>query len=180
MVTYLSLFIPLIIECYTSLHNNDIDRLLEALPVLATNLITMIKLANLNFNQEKFRKLYDLVISEWESLKFKDEAKTLDEVTRKGGNIAFLYRTTLLGFLALFAIIPLMPLFLDIVLPLNETRLKHQVYKLNYLVDGEKYFYPIYFHSVWSSILAVTVIVTVDSMYMLVTYHACGLFTVCG
>ncbi|XP_076632319.1 uncharacterized protein LOC143347208 [Colletes latitarsis] len=167
-------------ECFTSLRNNDIDRVLESLPVIATDFITMIKLANLNFNRKKFRKLYGLVISEWESLKFKDEVKTLDGVTRKGCKIAFLYRTTLLGFLALFAIIPLMPLFLDIVLPLNETRLKQQVFKLNYLVDNDKYFYPIYFHSVWTSFLAVTAIVTIDSMYMLITHHSCGLFAMCG
>ncbi|XP_076632330.1 putative odorant receptor 71a [Colletes latitarsis] len=119
--TYISLLIPLLIECYTSLHNNDIDRLLEALPVLATDFITMMKLSNLNFNRKKFIMLYDLVISEWESLKFKNNVKTLDEVTRKGSNIAFLYR-----------------------------------------------------------ILVVTAIVTIDSMYMLVTYHACGLFSICG
>ncbi|XP_076632318.1 odorant receptor 4-like [Colletes latitarsis] len=167
-------------EFITSLRNNDIDRVLESLPVIATDFITMIKLANLNFNRKKFRKLYGLVISEWESLKFKDEVKTLDGVTRKGCKIAFLYRNTLLGFVSIFAILPLMPLFLDIVLPLNETRLKQQVFKLNYLVDNDKYFYPIYFHSVWTSFLAVTAIVTIDSMYMLITHHACGLFAMCG
>ncbi|XP_076623767.1 uncharacterized protein LOC143343123 [Colletes latitarsis] len=64
---------------------------------------------------------------------------------------------TLLGSLILFALLPLIPLFLDIVLPLNETRLKQQVFKLNYLVDDDKYFYPIYFHSIWTSTTIVTV-----------------------
>ncbi|XP_076632317.1 putative odorant receptor 71a [Colletes latitarsis] len=73
-----------------------------------------------------------------------------------------------------------MPLFLDIVLPLNETRLKQQLFKLNYLVDNDKYFYHIYFHSIWTSALGVAVIVTADSMYMLITHHACGLFAMCG
>ncbi|XP_043256428.1 putative odorant receptor 71a [Colletes gigas] len=127
-----------------------------------------------------FRMLYNLVINEWESLKLKDDAKILDEITRNGTYIAFLYRTTLLGFLVLFAFLPLMPLVLDIIIPLNETRPKQQVFKLNYLVDGDEYFYPIYFHSVLSSVLAVTVIVTIDSMYMIITHHACGLFAMCG
>ncbi|XP_076632329.1 odorant receptor Or2-like [Colletes latitarsis] len=175
-----SLLIPVIIEFVTSLRNNDIDRVLEAIPVIVTTLVTIIKLSNLYINRNKFRKLYDLVISEWESLKFQDEVKTLDEITRKGTNIAFLYRTTLLGSLVLFAFLPLMPSFLDIILPLNETRLKQQLFKLNYLVDGDKYFYHIYFHSIWCSATIVITIVTADSVYMLITHHACGLFALCG
>ncbi|XP_043261143.1 putative odorant receptor 71a [Colletes gigas] len=180
LTSLVSLLIPTIIGFVTSFCEHDTDKVLDAIPIMVTNLVTMIKLINFNINRKKFRKLYDFVISEWESLKFKNEVQILDEITKTGSNIAFLYRTALLGSLVLFAFLPLIPLFLDIVLPLNETRLKQQVFKLNYLVDDDKYFYPIYFHSIWTSTTIVVTIVTVDSMYMLVTHHACGLFAICG
>ncbi|XP_076169247.1 odorant receptor 47a-like [Ptiloglossa arizonensis] len=180
IISIISLLIPILIEFYTTLCDRNTDGVLEVVPVMVTNLITTIKIVNLNINREQFRKLYDLVIEEWETLKLTDKIRTLDAITEQGSKVAQMYRTALLTSLVLFTMLPLLPTFLDIVLPLNETRLRPQLFKLNYLVDGDEYFYPIYLHSVWSSIVCVVTIVTVDSMNMLITHHACGLFAICG
>ncbi|XP_076623793.1 uncharacterized protein LOC143343134 [Colletes latitarsis] len=179
LTSLVSLLIPTIIGFVTSFCEHDTDREKSIYSHYSTKKF-YVKTNITEINVLQFRKLYDFVINEWESLKLKNEVQILDEITKTGSNIAFLYRTALLGSLILFALLPLIPFFLDIILPLNETRLKQQVFKLNYLVDGDKYFYPIYFHSIWTSTTIVVTIVTVDSMYMLVTHHACGLFVICG
>ncbi|XP_076168801.1 odorant receptor Or2-like [Ptiloglossa arizonensis] len=180
LVSLGSLLLVTVSQIIVKIRERNTDGVLECIPILITNLVTMIKIVNLNINRELFKKLYDLVIEEWITLVVNDDVRTLNKVTKQGSKIAYLYRSCLLTSLLFFALLPLMSPFLDIVLPLNETRLRQQIFKLNYLVDGDEYFYYIYFHLVWSSTVIVVIIVSVDSSYMLITHHVCGLFAVCG
>ncbi|XP_076169239.1 uncharacterized protein LOC143147668 isoform X2 [Ptiloglossa arizonensis] len=178
--TTVSLLIPMLIQFTTSLNDKNMDAVLEIVPVIFTNLVTILKISNIDINRKQFKELYNLMSQEWKSLKIKEEIRILDTVTERGSKVAYYYRTALLTSLVFFTLLPLVSPFLDIVLPLNETRLREQVFRLNYLVDGDEYFYPIYFHSIWSSIVSVITIVSVDSVYMVITHHACGLFAICG
>ena len=88
---------------------------------------------------------------------------------------------TLLSAVGLFVSVPLYNPLLDILVPLNETRPKQNVFSVNYVIlDDQKYFYISYVHLALSSMLIVVSIVTVDSLYITIIYHACGLLAVCG
>ncbi|XP_053981953.1 odorant receptor 67a-like isoform X2 [Hylaeus volcanicus] len=180
LISLISLLVPSFITITTSFRDKDMDAGLECVPILVTILVSVIKIVNLNANREQFRTIYELVVEEWRSLRQTDKIHVLDDISGQGSKVAQLYRSTLITFLVFFALLPMMPLFLDVILPLNETRLRQQVFRLEYLVNGDKYFYPIYFHSVWTSVTIVIIITTVDSFYMVLSHHACGLFAICG
>ncbi|XP_076388989.1 uncharacterized protein LOC105662764 [Megachile rotundata] len=75
---------------------------------------------------------------------------------------------------------PLCPIFLDFILPLNETRAREPLFKLNYMVDMRDHFFIEYFHSAFSSIVVVLITATFDSLYMVIIHYGCGLFALCG
>lgn len=104
-------------QIIVKIRERNTDGVLECIPILITNLVTMIKIVNLNINRElvlicsilgrnltietkiternllQFKKLYDLVIEEWITLVVNDDVRTLNKVTKQGSKIAYLYRS---------------------------------------------------------------------------------------
>lgn len=88
---------------------------------------------------------------------------------------------SLLTALILFLLVPLVSPILDVVLPLNETRPRQQLLKINYIIfDDANYFFYVYMQLAWGSIMVVVTIISVDSLYILIIHHNSGLFAVCG
>lgn len=91
------------------------------------------------------------------------------------------FSDTLLVAMVIFFSVPLIFPILDIVYPLNETRPRQQLYKVNYLIfNHEDYYFYVYFQLVWSSFVCVIIIIIFDWLYILIIHHNSGMFTVCG
>lgn len=58
----------------------------------------------------------------------------------------------------------------------NETRLRRLPIKAEYLIDQQKYFYPILLHLFLVAIFGITTVIATEALYMVYTQHACGLF----
>ncbi|XP_076670791.1 uncharacterized protein LOC143370060 [Andrena cerasifolii] len=127
-----------------------------------------------------FRKVFITVESDWQIQVVSKELDILEEITGKGSTIAYRYREILLTFFISFVLIPLFNPMLDIVIPLNETRAREEIFSLYYFVDNDEHFYAIYLHSIWCAIIAILIIVGVDSLNMIITHHASALFAICG
>ncbi|XP_076763118.1 uncharacterized protein LOC143430624 isoform X2 [Xylocopa sonorina] len=176
----ISLLIPSISQFCMSILEKNLDAAMESVPVVVTLVVCMIKLLNHKINKDKFDTLFDLMKEEWDLLNHKYQVHILHTTTKQGNMLAEAYRTTLLSFLVIFLLLPLFPLFFDVILPLNETRQRYQMFRLKYFVNEDQYFFSIYFHSIWCSFVVVIIIVSIDSLYMLIVHHACGLFALCG
>nr|XP_012138745.1 PREDICTED: uncharacterized protein LOC100875437 [Megachile rotundata] len=177
----LGVIVPTSIEVYVSLLEKDMDAVIECMPHLIAAITTIVKILNGHLNKENFRRLYQLMIEEWELLEMNNEVDVLDKITEQGSKIAQLYRSTLLGALGIFLMIPLIAPLLDVVLPLNETRPRQQLFKVNYVVFDERdYFFPVYFQLAIGAFIIVTGIITIDSLYMVIIHYNSGMFAVCG
>jgi len=77
-----------------------------------------------------------------------------------------------------FIIIPLEPVFLDIILPLNESRPRIFAVKLEFRVDKNEYFLPLFCYITLITVVGMSIMVSVDAMHITCTAHACGLFAV--
>ncbi|CAL7937413.1 unnamed protein product [Xylocopa violacea] len=178
LFSLISLLIPAISQFYSSILKKNMDATMESVPIMVTIIVCKIKLLNHKINKDKFDTLFDLIKEEWENRKY--ETYILNKVTKQGNMLARAYRTTLLSFMVVFLLLPLFPLFMDVVLPLNETRQRQQMFRLKYFTNEDQYFFSIYLHSAWCSFVIVVIVVSIDSLYMLVVYHACSLFAMCG
>ncbi|XP_043479750.1 uncharacterized protein LOC122509619 [Leptopilina heterotoma] len=78
--------------------------------------------------------------------------------------------------------LPLIPFFLDIVRPLNESRPRSLIMLAEYYVDSNNdYNYiAITIHQVLVSLILATVIVTIDGIFIVFIYHASGQFKILG
>lgn len=80
--------------------------------------------------------------------------------------------------MTIFMLIPITPIFLDIVWPLNETRPRHQAVIVDWRIDHDKYFCPIYCYNLGITVMGIFIIVTIDTMQVSCTAHACSLFAI--
>ncbi|XP_031771350.1 uncharacterized protein LOC100872285 isoform X5 [Apis florea] len=164
--------------------------MLECLPPLGVCVVAMFKLQNIYNNSENFKKLFTFVAKQWHQLKLNNEIRVLEEIVMQGNKMAQIYRSTisflkskytLLVAMVIFFSVPLIFPILDIVYPLNETRPRQQLYKVNYLIfNHEDYYFYVYFQLVWSSFVCVIIIIIFDWLYILIIHHNSGMFTVCG
>lgn len=118
---------------------------------------------------------------QWYQLKLNNEIRILEEIIMQGNKMAQIYKNTLLLSMTIFFFVPLIFPILDIVYPLNETRPRQQLYRVNYFIfNHEDYFFYVYFQLVWSSFVCVIVIIIFDWLYILIIHHNSGMFAVCG
>ena len=88
---------------------------------------------------------------------------------------------TLVSFMTLFLLVPLISPTLDIIHPLNETRSRQQLLKVNYIFfNHDNYFFYVYLELFWAAMISVLNIIAADWLYMLIIHHNSGLFAVCG
>ncbi|KAG6801501.1 hypothetical protein HZU73_03076 [Apis mellifera caucasica] len=180
-ISIISVTLPLMFAIYTSLHAKNIDAMFECLPSLGVCIVAMFKLQNIYNNSENFKKLFTFVAKQWYQLKLNNEIRILEEIIMQGNKMAQIYKNTLLLSMTIFFFVPLIFPILDIVYPLNETRPRQQLYRVNYFIfNHEDYFFYVYFQLVWSSFVCVIVIIIFDWLYILIIHHNSGMFAVCG
>lgn len=75
-----------------------------------------------------------------------------------------------------FITIPLIPVFLDVVLPLNESRPRFLAIEVEFRINKDEYFLPLFCYTTAISIVGLSIIVGVDTMHIMCTAHACSLF----
>lgn len=78
----------------------------------------------------------------------------------------------------LFVLLPLSPMMLDVLLPLNVSRPKQYILNGEFLVDREAYYAQIYAYDFLASLAIGFIIVVCDSMYAVCVEHCLGLFAI--
>ncbi|XP_068966132.1 odorant receptor Or2-like isoform X2 [Bombus flavifrons] len=163
------------------MYNKDMDGVIECLPHFIASSISAVKILNIHFNRRSFDKLFQLVAKQWQELKLNDELHILEETVMQGNRMAQFYHNTLVSFMGLFLLVPLIFPILDIVHPINGTRTRQQLLRVNYIFfNGSDYFFYIYVQLFCAAAVVVFTIISADWLYMLIIHHASGLFAVCG
>ncbi|XP_043462082.1 putative odorant receptor 85d [Leptopilina heterotoma] len=91
------------------------------------------------------------------------------------------YTICLIGTLVTYLLMSVVPQFLDIVLPLNETRTKKLPYQMYYFADySDDYFNWVMLHISFNAILEMCILIGSESILAVFTEHACALFQIIG
>lgn len=80
--------------------------------------------------------------------------------------------------LLLLIIMPLTPIFLDMIMPLNESRTRTFAVEVEFRVNKDDYFLPIFCYTTIIIIVGIFITLGIDTMHITCTAHACSLFAV--
>lgn len=127
------------------------------------------------------KKLLLMIEEDWQKFQHFHEIKILHKYATIGKTTSFIYASTLYGTMTPFLFMPLVPVVYNIFTPTNGSMPKQLMFEqVQYIIDTEKYYYPLLLHGSCSSIILLSIVVGIDTMYMFYIQHACATFSIVG
>ncbi|XP_025073067.1 uncharacterized protein LOC112552302, partial [Pogonomyrmex barbatus] len=146
---------------------------------------------------DDLKQLLEQIKDDWNSLKDKLEISIIEEyaydmrlfvvaITSKNINYYNIFCQVLSVIILVFTCFALffciifesLPLILDVVLPLNESRQFHSVTITEYFVNEEKYIYYIVLHELLTGIIGTILLIGILLLIVMYMMHACALFKI--
>jgi len=78
--------------------------------------------------------------------------------------------------MSILTLVPLTPIMLDTVMPLNESRPRFFAIEVEFKVNKNDYFLPIFCYTTIVIVTGINIVMGVDAMHVACTAHACSLF----
>ncbi|XP_025152833.1 odorant receptor 13a-like isoform X2 [Harpegnathos saltator] len=150
---------------------DTIQCVFQTLPLNMMTVMVLVKIFTYHFNKQKIKGLLEHLHSDWNVLHCEEEFV----IMKKYAETASVYSLTLI-----FGCTVLVPRFMDIVSPLNESRPIILPCPANYFVDEEEYFYYIFVHMIIGGLICITGVLAHDCNFFTFTEHVCGLFEIVG
>ncbi|KYM84291.1 hypothetical protein ALC53_05384 [Atta colombica] len=148
---------------------------------MVVTLAFLIKFLNQIWNRDKFHHLYEIMENHWNIFTNDLEVRILKSYSHISQKFTVSYSILMYTMMSMFIMIPsLGPMFLDVVLPLNKSRLRNIAIYSEYGIDQDKYFVPIFLYTSIMITVGITIMVAVDTMHIACTSHACSLFQLIG
>ncbi|KAI4495972.1 hypothetical protein M0802_008187 [Mischocyttarus mexicanus] len=174
----MSFNITQILQLYTSKGNFDI--IIEVVPTMATMINMAIKYHTYYIGMFNIRRLLDKMMLDWKTWNSKEEVEIMKKYAKEGRLYTLAYTLYIYISTVLFLSISFLPLLLDVVLPLNESRPLQPIVLGEYFIDQQKHFYFIFSHMAFTILLAMTIIIATDTQFFVFTCHVCGVFSIVG
>ncbi|XP_070155027.1 uncharacterized protein [Polyergus mexicanus] len=157
-------------------HWDDVQMIFEGCYQIAISASFLVRMVNEFFNHDKFRQLYEAIDEHWNIFTSDTEVQVLKDYSMLSRKFTKYYSMLMYVMMSGFVVVPLTPMFLDIVLPLNESRPRFLAIEVEFRVDKDEYFLPIFCYTTAIIIVGMSIIVGVDAMHITCTTHACSLF----
>ncbi|XP_025152834.1 uncharacterized protein LOC109504380 isoform X1 [Harpegnathos saltator] len=159
---------------------DTIQCIFKTLPMNIMTVIVLVKLLTYHFNRQKIKDLLEHLHSDWNALCYEEEFVIMRKYAETGRSYSFYYATSIYSITFIFGCVVLVPRFMDVVSPLNESRPIMMPCPVNYFVDEEEYFYYIFVHLIIGAFVCITGLLAHDCNFFTFTEHVCGLFEIVG
>ncbi|KAL2743031.1 odorant receptor 13a-like [Vespula maculifrons] len=163
--------------CATIASFNEINVVLNDMSPLIADSVATIQLINTAMKTEKMRELLNRVQIDYTLFTTDGEMKIILEYAEDGRKFTIIYIGFFLVSMLIFTIPPLKAIIIS---SINGTIERPFIHHVEYFVDSRRYYYPIILHSCVTIFICVYIIVTVDTMFVLLVQHACALFKALG
>nr|XP_050864528.1 uncharacterized protein LOC127070494 [Vespula vulgaris] len=142
--------------------------------------VCIVKYFTVRLNTEKIKQLLDHLIHNWKLCRTKEELEIMHKFGKETKLFTLCYTMYIYVCMTMFLLLPIFPLVMDIVVPLNESRPLKPIFKGEYFIDEDKHFFPVYFHMSISIAISITALITGDALFLMFNSHICGIFAAVG
>ncbi|XP_036144332.1 uncharacterized protein LOC118646133 [Monomorium pharaonis] len=134
------------------------------------------RIGNEFWNHDKLRRLYKAIDEHWNIFTNDVEVQVMKNYSMVSRKFTKCYSMLMFSIALIMVAVPLTPILLDIVIPLNESRLRFFAIEVDFRVSNNEYFLPIYCYTSILILVGVNVVMGVDAMHVACAAHACSLF----
>ncbi|KAG7213211.1 hypothetical protein KM043_002522 [Ampulex compressa] len=162
--------------CVTTKCTGDV--LLKLLPYVVLSMVFFVKYASICFKTEVIIFIFEQMERNWHTLKDEDELEILKKYSEYSRLFSISFATAMLTPLICFTISQFVPNFLDIIMPLNESRPLLLPTSTEFFIDPEKYFYYILIHINVVVYIGTLAIIANETIIIIALHHICALFKI--
>ncbi|XP_024884868.1 odorant receptor 63a-like isoform X1 [Temnothorax curvispinosus] len=126
----------------------------------------------------QIRQLCEAMEKHWSTFTSEFETRVLKDYSLISRKFTILYSIIMFSMIAIFLMVPLTPILLDIIRPLNESRPRFFAVSIEWRIDKDKYFVPIFCYNMSIIVTGTIIMVGIDTMHVTCTVHACSLFSI--
>ncbi|KAG7207339.1 hypothetical protein KM043_009004 [Ampulex compressa] len=155
----------------------DVSHVLECLGPIIADIGSVIKLLNAIFKADRMKQLMKRIENDWSSVEALPEYSILSAYAENGRKFTLVYSGVLYSSVTLFMAMPILPILLDKNGNVTEMSIIDNV---EYYVNTEEYFYPIVLHAYVTICIVTTIVISLDSIFVVFVQHVCGLFSILG
>ncbi|KAL6448871.1 hypothetical protein ACFW04_000546 [Cataglyphis niger] len=156
----------------------SLNLFLKILSIVFPTLFGTIKYGVFIIQADSIKQLLEQVRNDWKLLKNKLEI----DIIEKYAYNSRLFTITVMAFCLLGAffvgIFQLLPVILDIIIPLNESRHCQLIVITEYFINQEKYIYALLLHELITAFIVTIAIFGTGATIIMYILHACALFEV--
>ncbi|XP_072757405.1 odorant receptor 9a-like isoform X2 [Anoplolepis gracilipes] len=144
-------------------------------PLLVNSFVFM-KLINCLCNKDKMKNLLENIKETWKRISVRPENKILKNYADQNRILTIRYATLIYILGILYSTMPIIVSGLYLLLPTNETYTGRYLFRLEHVIDVDKYFNLLMVHGFLSVFFLLSVWIAADGMFVLCTQHVCALF----
>ncbi|XP_067212261.1 uncharacterized protein [Linepithema humile] len=154
------------------------DFVVMVLSYAIPSFLYMIQYYSFYSRPNQIKQIWKDICDSWNLLKNEAERDIMRQHSSTGelGTIIILF--AIVTGVILYMLVELWPTILDIIFPLNETRLRDLHALTEYFVDEETYFYPILCHWLFGVTFGAFVVIVTTTLEMVYVEHICGLLKI--
>ncbi|XP_076749050.1 uncharacterized protein LOC143422361 [Xylocopa sonorina] len=159
----------------------SIQGLIDQIPFLMVAIAAMVKYSNYTLNDSKFKDLFNSMVKDWQAKKTQEEERLMQKYANRSVFFISIYILNAYFCTSVFFFLPLMPRLMDILIPLNESRPRIQMYPAYYFLDNDDdYYYVIMAYTIVTLLVAMSIFIASDTILVYVVQHICGLLSLAG
>ncbi|XP_051153988.1 odorant receptor 22c-like [Leptopilina boulardi] len=177
-ISIISLLIPELLGLKKYWGNVDI--VIQCIPPIIVIIIVLCLLTNGIIKIEKMELIIKKMKTDWNFWTTDLNIDSLQDYVKSGKSLDLMFMYIVCVLATLYISMPITPLILNIILPLNQTRTKQSLYFTDYYLNEEKYYYWTLIHGCISSSIVIVVLVSIETMFSAVIIHACRIFSILG
>ncbi|CAK9814839.1 Odorant receptor 4 [Anthophora plagiata] len=156
----------------------DYDVVIECMPPIISIFLSLSMYLNGIFNMNKIKDVLLFTKHNCNYYMNQPENIILKYYEIQGRKIMLYYSSYVYMTLLIYLLLPTIPVVIDVIIPSNHSQERNFLYKLDYGVDSQQYFYYISIHSYVGTAVVANLIVACDTTYMLYSQHAYALFAI--
>ncbi|XP_072744253.1 uncharacterized protein [Anoplolepis gracilipes] len=156
----------------------NLELTLNVLSHMLPTFIYVVKYYAYYFNANKIKIMMDEIRNDWNALNDKKEIEILEKYTHKMNIYTISLTLFMCVCMIIFIFIEYLPIILDIVVPLNETRPRSMHVIAEYFVNFEKYFLLMLLHEIVATTIGIITIVATGTITLAYAEHSCGMLKI--
>ncbi|XP_011691635.1 PREDICTED: odorant receptor 63a-like [Wasmannia auropunctata] len=154
----------------------DLNIIMENIPPLLINNFVIIKLTNSWCNKYKMKDLLRRIEKTWKIMHLGPENKILRFYAEESRNFTVRYMICLYSIWLICCVMPIVVNRIHLILPSNKTYSARFLYRVEHILDMDKYYNLLILNGFISIFCVVSVVIAVDCLFVLCTLHVCALF----